>query len=103
MKDCAAWEDTPIDTRTAPATLRDVARVAQLSLATASRALTGWDDIAVARDTKPALTTVHVPKELLGAVAARRLLERIARPDLEPIIQTVPTTLVIRASSGAPA
>lgn len=63
-------------------------------------ALTGWDDIPFARDTEPALTTVHVPKELLGAVAARRLIERIARSDLEPIIQTVPTTLVVRASCG---
>jgi DNA-binding LacI/PurR family transcriptional regulator len=65
-------------------------------------ALTGWDDIPFARDLEPPLTTVHVPKELLGAVAARRLIERIARPDLEPIIQMVPTTLVVRASCGAP-
>jgi LacI family transcriptional regulator len=64
-------------------------------------ALTGWDDIPFARDLEPALTTVHVPKELVGAVAARRLIERIARPDLEPIIQMVPTTLVVRASCGA--
>jgi len=65
-------------------------------------ALTGWDDIPFARDLEPPLTTVHVPKEELGAVAVRRLIKRIARPDLEPIIQTIPTTLVVRASCGAP-
>lgn len=65
-------------------------------------AVTGFDDITFARDIDPPLTTVQVPKELMGQLAARRLLERIARPDLPPIIQTVPTSLVIRASCGAP-
>ncbi len=62
--------------------------------------ITGFDDIALAREVDPPLTTVHVPKEMLGAVAVRKLMERIARPDLPPIIQVVPTTLAIRASSG---
>lgn len=66
----------------------------------ADLALTGFDDIPFARDVEPPLTTVHVPKELLGAVAARRLIERLAHPDLEPLIQLVPTTLVVRASCG---
>ena len=65
-------------------------------------AITGFDDIAFARDLEPPLTTVSVPKELMGQLAARRLLERIAQPDLPPIIQTVPTSLVIRGSCGAP-
>jgi len=64
--------------------------------------ITGFDDIALAREVDPPLTTVHVPKEMLGAVAVRKLMERIARPDLPPIIQVVPTTLAIRASSGPP-
>ena len=67
----------------------------------ADMALTGFDDIPFARDLDPALTTVHVPKGMLGMVAARRLLERLARPDLEPLIQMVPTTLMVRASCGA--
>ncbi len=62
--------------------------------------LTGFDDIALAREVDPPLTTVHVPKETLGAVAVRKLMERLARPDLPPLIQVVPTTLAIRASSG---
>lgn len=64
--------------------------------------ITGFDDIALAREVDPPLTTVHVPKEMLGAVAVRKLMERIARPDLPPVIQVVPTTLTIRASSGPP-
>ncbi len=64
--------------------------------------ITGFDDIALAREVDPPLTTVHVPKEMLGAVAVRKLMERLARPDLPPIIQVVPTTLAIRASSGPP-
>lgn len=64
-------------------------------------AITGFDDIAFARDLDPPLTTAHVPTRLLGALAARRLIERIAQPELPPIILTVPTTLVIRASCGA--
>jgi LacI family transcriptional regulator len=67
----------------------------------ADMALTGFDDIPFARDLDPALTTVHVPKGMLGMVAARRLLERLARPDLEPLIQMVPTTLMVRASCAA--
>jgi DNA-binding LacI/PurR family transcriptional regulator len=64
-------------------------------------AVTGFDDIAFARDVDPPLTTVHVPKELLGEVVVRKLIERIDRPDLPPLIQVIPTTLVIRASCGA--
>lgn len=65
-------------------------------------AITGFDDIHFARDLDPSLTTIHVPKQLLGELAARKLIERIAHPDLPPIVQTVPTTLVVRASCGAP-
>lgn len=66
-------------------------------------AITGYDDIPFARDLDPPLTTVSVPKELLGRLAVRKLIERIREPDLPPIIQIVPTTLVIRASCGQPA
>ena len=64
-------------------------------------AVTGFDNITFARDVDPPLTTVNVPKELLGEVAVRKLVERINRPDLPPVIQVVPTSLVIRASCGA--
>ncbi|HVC82777.1 MAG TPA: LacI family DNA-binding transcriptional regulator [Chloroflexota bacterium] len=64
-------------------------------------AITGFNDEPFARDLDPALTTISVPKELVGELAARRLIERITSPELPLTIQLVPTTLLIRASCGA--
>jgi DNA-binding LacI/PurR family transcriptional regulator len=64
-------------------------------------AITGYDDISFARDLDPPLTTVHVPKELLGELAVRRLVEQIAHPDRPPTIEVVRTRLVVRRSCGA--
>lgn len=64
-------------------------------------AVTGFDDIPFARDLDPPLTTIHVPKEQMGQFAVRKLIERIHTPDLPPIIQMMPTTLVVRRSCGA--
>jgi DNA-binding LacI/PurR family transcriptional regulator len=66
----------------------------------ADLAIAGYDNIAFSRDLDPPLTTIDVPKELMGELAARRLIERINHPDWPPIIQTVPTRLVVRASCG---
>jgi LacI family transcriptional regulator len=63
-------------------------------------AITGYDNIPFSRDLDPPLTTVQVPKELMGELAARRLIERIAHPDWPPIIQVAPTKLVVRRSCG---
>ncbi len=65
-------------------------------------AITGFDDIPFARDLDPPLTTVRVPKEQLGVLAVRKLVERIDHLGLAPVIQIVPTTLVVRASCGSP-
>lgn len=65
-------------------------------------AITGFDDITFARDLDPPLTTVHVPTETMGEVAVRTLIGRINRPEIPPIIHLVPTSLVVRASCGAP-
>jgi DNA-binding LacI/PurR family transcriptional regulator len=65
-------------------------------------AITGFDNIPFSRDLDPPLTTVQVPKELMGELAARRLIERINHPEWPPIIQMVPTSLVVRASGGEP-
>jgi LacI family transcriptional regulator len=64
-------------------------------------AITGFDDIAFARDLDPPLTTIHVPKELVGELAVRTLIERIKHPERPPIVHMVPTTLVVRSSCGA--
>jgi len=66
----------------------------------ADLAITGFDNIPFARDLDPPLTTVHVPKEFMGELAVRRLIERIQHPEWPPIIQMAPTSLVVRTSCG---
>jgi DNA-binding LacI/PurR family transcriptional regulator len=66
----------------------------------ADLAISGYDNNPFSRDLDPPLTTIQVPKELMGELAARRLIERMDHPYWPPIIQLVPTTLVIRKSCG---
>ena len=63
-------------------------------------AISGFDDIEFARHMHPALTTIHVEKELLGEFAVRKLIERLDRPSLPPVLQIIPNTLVVRESCG---
>lgn len=62
-------------------------------------AITGWDDIQVARYVSPALTTVRQPMGRLGARAAELLFQRI-HTGVTPAGEVLPTELVIRASCG---
>jgi len=62
-------------------------------------AITGWDDIQVARYVSPALTTVRQPMRLLGARAAELLFQRI-HTGVTPAGEVLPTELVVRASCG---
>ncbi|MEA2550181.1 MAG: LacI family transcriptional regulator [Chloroflexota bacterium] len=66
----------------------------------ADLAITGWDDIAVARHVSPALTTVRQPMRELGSTAAVLLAERISAGRREPRHVLLPTSLVLRASCG---
>ncbi len=62
----------------------------------------GFDDIGLASEVNPALTTIHVPKKTMGRMAVQRLLQIIKEQD-EPVKKLlIPTHLVIRASSGNP-
>ncbi len=61
-------------------------------------AITGWDDIQLARFVSPALTTVRQPMRELGATTARLLFERIAGG--EPASAVLASGVVIRASCG---
>lgn len=64
-------------------------------------AVTGWDDTVTARYLSPGLTTVRQEVAELGALAARRLAERIGGEDTqEPC--TVASALVLRDSCGCP-
>jgi LacI family transcriptional regulator len=64
-------------------------------------ALVGFDDVRESAHTNPPLTTVHMPKQEMGIVAAQRLADLIKHPqaDVPPLKLVLPTYLVIRATS----
>ena len=64
-------------------------------------AVTGFDNIPDSEFAFPPLTTVQVPKVLLGELAAERLVKRIENPAEIYLKITAPTSLVIRQSCGA--
>jgi DNA-binding LacI/PurR family transcriptional regulator len=65
-------------------------------------AVIGFDDIDMARVVRPALTTCHVHRELLGALGVRRLIERAADPKAPALSLVLDTVFVERASARAP-
>lgn len=64
-------------------------------------AVTGFDDISESAFTSPPLTTVHVHIQLLGELAAERVVKRIENADEIPLTILTPTHLVIRQSCGS--
>jgi LacI family transcriptional regulator len=62
-------------------------------------ALASFDDIAEAQLQRPPLTSVATYPELVGAEAARLLLERLDAPDAEPRRVVLEPRLHVRASS----
>lgn len=63
--------------------------------------VSGFDNIADASGIKPALTTVHVPKEALGRRAVDRLLERTERKDEPKEKILLACELLLRGSTAA--
>ncbi len=63
-------------------------------------AVTGFDDIGMARRVLPPLTTVKQPMRELGQQAVRLLLDRIAEPSPRHQAVVLPTQLVVRRSCG---
>jgi LacI family transcriptional regulator, repressor for deo operon, udp, cdd, tsx, nupC, and nupG len=61
----------------------------------------GFDDIDVAAVVRPALTTNHVDRELLGELGVRRLVERANDSDA-PALALVLETLFVERSSARP-
>jgi len=66
-------------------------------------AVTGWDDIAMARVVSSPLTTVRQPTRELGRSAARMLLDSINGQSSTIDELVLPCELVIRESCGCPA
>jgi LacI family transcriptional regulator len=62
-------------------------------------AVVGFDDLPIASDTQPSLTTVRQPVKEMGETAALMLLENLAGKALPEEPQIVPTSLIIRESS----
>jgi LacI family transcriptional regulator len=63
-------------------------------------ALTGFDDLAVARHARPPLTTVAQPMREIGAAAVRLVLGRLADAGAARQSIVLPTHLVVRRSCG---
>ena len=61
-------------------------------------AIIGFDDVAIANTAHPTLTTMHVPKEEMGAIALRRIVEMIDKKDISVSKTVVPVKLVLRES-----
>lgn len=63
-------------------------------------AVTGFDNITESAFTVPALTTVHVHKQLIGELTVERVVKRIENADGIALTIQTPTHLVIRQSCG---
>ncbi len=62
-------------------------------------AITGFDDVETAITARPTLTTLHVPKEEMGALAVRLLVQLIAGTASPGTKIVVPVRLVCREST----
>jgi DNA-binding LacI/PurR family transcriptional regulator len=60
----------------------------------------GVDDIWIAAQITPALTTIRMPCAEAGATAARLLVERVEGAAGDPPTVVLPTELIVRSSTG---
>jgi len=61
--------------------------------------ITGFDDLEIAKEIPPGLTTVHAPLREMGRLTAAYLIETSASDDKVPHIE-LPAELVVRGSTG---
>ena len=66
----------------------------------AGLAVIGFDDTTAARQSVPPLTTMRYPDYRISSEAARMLIRKILRPEVEPESIVIPVELVIRDSCG---
>ena len=62
--------------------------------------LAGFDDVRLAGEMTPGLTTIHQPCFEIATTAFRTLLERMKNPELPPRQILLEAPLVIRESTG---
>ena len=62
----------------------------------------GFDDIPLAGDVTPPLTTVHQDFTEMGRACITRLATMIATDESDTATQLIPTSLVVRASTAPP-
>lgn len=60
----------------------------------------GFDDLDIARQWQPPLSTVHVPIESMWTLAAEYLLARLDGTLAEPVQREIEVELVVRGSTG---
>ena len=62
--------------------------------------IVGFDDIAFASLAEPSLTTICLPRELLGRHAVDALMATITHPERRGVEVDIPTYLVVRSSTA---
>jgi DNA-binding LacI/PurR family transcriptional regulator len=65
-------------------------------------AIVGFDDMPIAMNTDPPLTTIRQPIQRSGEIAAQTLIDMIDHPNQNHHHIILPTELVIRSSCGMP-
>ncbi|HBA97829.1 MAG TPA: LacI family transcriptional regulator [Lachnospiraceae bacterium] len=62
-------------------------------------AVAGFDNITFSNIVEPSLTTIHVPKEEMGRIAAGRLIQLIEKKQMAPVKIEISTRLIKRHSA----
>jgi LacI family transcriptional regulator len=68
----------------------------------ADMSVIGFNDMPFAADFSPPLTTVNVPHLQMGVECARLLLESLDEGEQHAVTTTLPVSLIVRESTGAP-